>query len=205
MYSRIVIATHNEGKVGEFRNLLRVAGLTLVSASEAHVREFPEETGTTFAENALIKARAIARETRLPALADDSGIAVDALDGAPGVYSARFGGGEGWTDFDRNRHLLERLRDVTPEARGARFVAALALVTPEGIVRTAEGVLEGRVALRPHGQGGFGYDPLFVPEGEERTLAQMTAAEKGAISHRARALALLRPQIVALMAAGWRE
>lgn len=204
MYTRIVIATHNEGKVGEFRDLLRVAGIALVSAHEAGVREFPEETGATFAANALIKAQVIARQTRLPALADDSGIAVDALDGAPGVYSARFGE-PGWTDCDRNRHLLETLRDVPPEARGARFVAALALVTPGGVVRTAEGVLEGRVAMRPHGQGGFGYDPLFVPEGGERTLAQMTAAEKGAISHRARAVALLRPQIVALMAAGWQE
>lgn len=206
MYTRIVVATHNEGKVREFRDLLRVAGLTVVSAGEMRVRDFPPETGETFAANARAKAAFVARATRLPAVADDSGIVVDALGGAPGVRSARFGG-EGFTDLDRNRFLLDALRDVPPEGRTARFVAALALVTPEGIVREAEGVLEGRVALRPHGQGGFGYDPLFVPtgqEGEERTLGQMTADEKNAISHRARALGDLRPQVVALMAAGWR-
>lgn len=205
MYTHIVVATHNEGKVREFRALLRVAGLTVVSAAEMRVRDFPPETGETFAANARAKAAFVARTTRLPAVADDSGIAVDALGGAPGVRSARFGG-EGFTDFDRNRFLLDALRDVQTEGRTARFIAALALVTPEGIVREAEGVLEGHVALRPHGQGGFGYDPLFVPaaqDGEERTLGQMTADEKNAISHRARALGDLRAQVVALMAAGW--
>lgn len=207
MYSRIVMATQNDGKTREFRDLLRVAGLTLVSAREAGIHAFPEETGETFAANARAKAAFAARETSYPAIADDSGIIVDALDGAPGVRSARFGDA-GWDDAARNRYLLELLRDVPPERRTARFVAAVALVTPGGIVRETAGVLEGRVALHLRGAGGFGYDPLFVPvgqHGEERTLGQMAADEKNAISHRARALAAMRPLLVALMANGWED
>lgn len=207
MYSRIVMATQNDGKTREFRDLLRVAGLTLVSAREAGIHAFPEETGETFAANARAKAVFVARVTEHPAIADDSGIIVDALDGAPGVRSARFGDA-GWDDAARNRYLLELLRDVPPERRTARFVAAVALVTPGGIVRETAGVLEGRVALHLRGAGGFGYDPLFVPvgqHGEERTLGQMAADEKNAISHRARALAAMRPLLVALMANGWED
>lgn len=207
MYSRIVMATQNDGKTREFRDLLRVAGLTLVSAREAGIHAFPEETGETFAANARAKAAFAARETSYPAIADDSGIIVDALDGAPGVRSARFGDA-GWDDAARNRYLLELLRDVPPERRTARFVAAVALVTPGGIVRETAGVLEGRVALHLRGAGGFGYDPLFVPDGqagEGRTLGQIAADEKNAISHRARALAAMRPLLVALMANGWED
>ncbi len=202
MYSRIIIASLNEGKVREFQSLLRVAGLPLVPAVDAGIRDFPDEVGETFAENALAKAAFAARKTRQPAIADDSGIVVDALDGAPGVRSARFGE-PGWGDFERNKLLLEALSDILPEKRTARFVAAVALVAPNGLIRQTGGTLEGRIALRPHGQNGFGYDAIFVPEGKERTFAQMSAEEKNTISHRAHAIADMRPYLLALQSERW--
>ena len=202
MYSRIIIASLNEGKVREFQSLLRVAGLPLVSAMDAGIRDFPNEVGETFADNALAKATFVARKTRQPAIADDSGIVVDALDGAPGVRSARFGE-PGWGDFERNKLLLEVLSDIPPKKRTARFVAAVALVAPNGVIRQTSGMLEGRIALRPHGQNGFGYDAIFVPENEERTFAQMSGEEKNTISHRAHAIADMRPYLLALQSIRW--
>lgn len=202
MYSRIIIASLNEGKVREFQSLLRVAGLPLVPAVDAGIRDFPDEVGETFADNALAKATFVARKTRQPAIADDSGIVVDALDGAPGVRSARFGE-PGWGDFERNKLLLEVLSDIPPEKRTARFVAAVALVASNGVIRQTSGTLEGRIALRPHGQNGFGYDAIFVPEGEERTFAQMSEEEKNTISHRAHAIADMRPYLLALQSERW--
>jgi len=202
MYSRIIIASLNEGKVREFQSLLHVAGLLLVPAADAGIRDFPDEVGETFADNALAKATFVARKTRHPAIADDSGIVVDALDGAPGVRSARFGE-LGWGDFERNKLLLEVLSDIPPEKRTARFVAAVALVAPNGVIRQTSGTLKGRIALRPHGQNGFGYDSIFVPESEERTFAQMSEEEKNTISHRAHAIADMRPYLLALQSERW--
>lgn len=190
-FSRVVVATQNAGKVREFAALLAGTGWALVTAREAGVETLPAETGTTFAENAALKARAVAAATGLPALADDSGLVVDALGGAPGVYSARYGG-PGLTDADRTRRLLEALRDIPDDRRTARFVAVLALAHPDGTLRTAEGVMEGRIARAPRGEHGFGYDPIFIATGETRTTAEMPEAEKNRISHRARAVLALR-------------
>jgi len=202
MYSRLILATLNDGKVREFQSLLRVAGMPLIPAEDAGIREFPDEEGETFADNAMAKAIFAARKTWQPAIADDSGIVIDALDGAPGVRSARFGQA-GWGDFERNQLILEVMSDVPAEKRTARFVAAVALVAPNGVIRQATGTLEGRIAMRPLGQNGFGYDPIFVPQDEERTFAQMTSEEKNTVSHRARAIAAMRPHLLALMSNRW--
>jgi len=204
MYSRLVIATLNDGKVREFQSLLRLAGLPLVPATEAGIREFPDEEGETFAANALAKAIFATRKTRQPAIADDSGIVIDALDGAPGVRSARFGQ-PGWGDFERNQLILEVMSDVPAEKRTARFVAAVAVVAPNGVMRQTTGTLEGHIAMRPQGQNGFGYDAIFVPLDEERTFAQMTAEEKNTISHRAQAIGAMRPHLLALMSNRWEQ
>jgi XTP/dITP diphosphohydrolase len=190
----IVVATQNAGKVREFAVLLADLPARFVTAREAGVLVLPEETGTTFAENAAIKARAVAAATGLPALADDSGLVVDALDGAPGVFSARYGGA-GLTDRDRHTLVLNQLRDAAPAGRTARFVAVLALVLPDGGMHQAEGTVEGAIADAPRGSGGFGYDPIFVPHGEDSTFAEIPADQKNRMSHRARALAALRPAL----------
>lgn len=190
-HPRVVVATQNAGKVREFAALLADTDWTLVPARDAGVEALPEETGTTFAENATLKARAVMEATGLPALADDSGLVVDALGGEPGVHSARYGG-PGLTDADRYHRVLDALRDVPDDRRTARFVAVLALALPDGTLHTAEGVVEGHIARAPRGDNGFGYDPIFVPLGETRTTAEMPEAEKNRISHRARAVTALR-------------
>jgi XTP/dITP diphosphohydrolase len=198
---RLVIATHNPGKLREMRELLAPYGITAVSAGDLGLPE-PDETGTTFIENALIKARAAAIAARQPALADDSGLCVDALDGAPGIYSARWAGAA--KDFDaamaRILHLLDEKR-VAPEARCGHFVSALALVWPNGEETVVEGKVFGRL-VEPRGSIGFGYDPMFVPDGHDRTFGEMSADEKHgipadggeALSHRARAFQMLARQ-----------
>ncbi|MCB1885129.1 MAG: RdgB/HAM1 family non-canonical purine NTP pyrophosphatase [Geminicoccaceae bacterium] len=184
---RLVVATHNQGKLREFADLLAPVGVEAVSAGSLGLPE-PEETGDSFAANAALKARAAALASNLPALADDSGLAVDALDGAPGIYSARWAGPG--HDFAAAMALvLERLEGA-PD-RGAAFVAALCLAWPDGRAEAFEGRVRGRVAPAPRGGGGFGYDPLFIPEGEARTFGEMTPAEKRRHSHRARALAAM--------------
>ena len=182
---RLLLATKNEGKLNELCALLsQVEGITPVTF---HERSFSsvEETGTTFLENALLKARAVSRETGLAVLAEDAGLEVDALDGAPGVRSARFGGLPPDT-AQNNALLLERLSGRSD--RQARFVAWAVLRLPDGREFTSEGVLPGRIAPAPRGTAGFGYDPLFIPEGDTRTLAEIPLEEKNRMSHRRRAI-----------------
>jgi len=197
----LVLATNNDGKVREFRDLLADLPVVVIAARDAGVNVFPPETGATFAENARAKARFVTTFTGKPALADDSGLIVDALDGAPGVLSARFGG-EGLDDRGRFLLLLERLRAVPQASRAARFIAALALSLPDGRLIESEGVLEGRVAEESRGSAGFGYDPVFIVGNTGRTLAEMRDDEKNAISHRARAFDALRPRLIAVLSAG---
>ncbi len=181
----LLLGTHNRGKIEELKELLAdLEGLELLTF---HERSFHEvgETGFTFRENALLKARAIGRETGIPVLADDSGLEVASLNGEPGVRSARFSGVP--VDYARNNTLLlERLKGV--EDRRARFVIVIVLRLPDGREFLQEGILDGKIAHYLMGAGGFGYDPLFIPEGSSLTLAEMTSVEKNAISHRQRAI-----------------
>ena len=196
---RLVLATHNRHKLGELRAILHPAlpGLDLdavVTAAELGVTD-PREDGVTFAENALIKARAVAKATGLPAVADDSGLAVDILGGAPGIFSARWAGRHG--DDQANLDLLlAQLSDIEDPHRGARFVCAAAVVTPDGVEVVEQGTLEGTLATAPRGAHGFGYDPVLVPIGETRTCAELRPEEKNAISHRGQAFRALVPAVV---------
>ena len=180
-----VLATHNEGKKRELLAILTPAlgaGTEVRTAGEMGLGDVPE-TGVTFAENALIKARAAAAGTGLTAIADDSGIAVDVLGGAPGIFSARWSGRHG-DDRANLDLLLAQLSDIAAEHRGAQFRCAAAAVTADGREFTAEGVMPGRLATAPAGENGFGYDPIFVPEGSELSVAEMSAEEKNSRSHR---------------------
>ena len=189
---RVVLATRNQHKVEEIRRILERAGapvdLVPVTAFDG-VDDVPE-TGLTFAENALLKAHAVAAATGLPAVADDSGISVDALNGMPGVFSARWSGRHG--DDEANlRLLLAQLADVPDTRRGASFVCVAALARPDGQEVVEEGRVIGRIIHEPRGAGGFGYDPIFVPAGHTRTTAEMPPSDKDAISHRGRAFSAL--------------
>lgn len=186
--NRIVIASNNAGKLREIRDILQPLGFTVVSQREAGVSIEVEENGETFAENAALKARAVYEALHCPVIADDSGLLVDALDGAPGVHSHRFAG-EGATDADRNAKLLELLDGVPAEKRTARFECVLCYVDAAGETHFFSGTCEGRIGTAPAGKNGFGYDPLFCVG--DRTMAQMTEEEKNQISHRANALAEL--------------
>jgi XTP/dITP diphosphohydrolase len=188
---QLLIGTANAGKVREFAALLADLPWTILTPGALGIDEDVAETGTTFAENALLKAAWYARRSGLVTLADDSGLEVAALDGAPGVYSARFAG-PGASDADRNALLLERLRDVPWHARLARFVCCIAIAAPDGRSETVTGVLSGVIERAPRGSGGFGYDPLFYVLDDDATLAELPAARKNAISHRARAAAAAR-------------
>lgn len=191
---RVVLATGNAGKLRELRLLLAPRGLTLLSQAEVGATS-AAETGATFEENALLKARHVAAATGLPALADDSGLEVDALGGRPGVRSARYAG-EGATDAANCALLLRELEGLAAADRGARFRCVIAFVrSGDAATLLAAGAWEGRIAHEPAGQGGFGYDPLFIPEGQMQTVAQMPEAAKNAVSHRARAL----QQLLALL------
>ena len=192
---RLVIATHNPGKLREMRDLLLPYGIAAVSAGELGLPE-PEETGKTFADNARIKACAAATAADLPAFADDSGLAVDALDGEPGIYSARWAGPD--KDF---RHAMQTVENelrargaLAPERRKAHFVSALCVAWPDGHVEAFEAQVDGTLVWPPRGERGFGYDPMFLPDGHNRTFGEMTAEEKHGLpprgrglSHRARA------------------
>ena len=182
--SKIVLASHNAGKLREFSTLLAESGITVISAAELNLPE-PEETEETFTGNAAIKALAAARASGLPALADDSGFCVAALDNRPGVYSARWGGPTKDMQIAMNR-VHQEMGDSADHR--AFFVAALCLAWPDGETRTVQGECHGTVSWPPRGDHGHGYDPMFVPEGGSRTFAEMTEAEKNAISHRGRAL-----------------
>lgn len=182
---RVVLATLNPGKVRELRELLPQE-IEVVSAADLGIA-LPPETGTTFAENALLKARTAAAASGLIAVADDSGLEVDALGGEPGVYSARYAGPDA-SDAENIERLLQRLAGVPDDQRTARFRAVAALVAPDGREYLAEGVLEGRIVREPRGTGGFGYDPVFCPLDDQRTLAEFSLEEKNRVSHRAQAM-----------------
>ena len=190
--ARLLLATRNPGKLVELRRML--SGFDVVGLAD--VPDFPEapETGATFAENALAKARDAAAATGLPSVADDSGLAVDALNGMPGVLSARWSGRHG-DDRANLELLLAQVGDVPDERRGAAFVCAAALVVPGGPETVVHGAWTGRLTRAPRGTNGFGYDPIFVPDGETRTSAELSADEKDAASHRARALQALLPHL----------
>lgn len=183
----LVLASNNQGKLREIGQILEPMGIAVKTAAQAGFTEDVEETGDTFEANAKLKACTVAQALGLPALADDSGLAVEALDGAPGVYSARYAG-PGASDADRSAKLLRELDQVPPEKRGAAFVCVMACCLPSGQALTAEGRLEGRIALQPAGENGFGYDPVFELPERGCTVAQLSADEKNAISHRGRAL-----------------
>lgn len=188
---KLVVASHNAGKVREIRDLLTPYGVDTLSAGELDLPE-PEETGTTFIANAELKALASATASKLPALADDSGLEVAALDGAPGIYSARWAGPD--KDFADAMARIEKELDAKGardrEDRGANFTCALTIAWPDGHMRTFEGKVYGHLVWPPRGQSGFGYDPIFVADGRNITFGEMEPAEKHAISHRANAFSL---------------
>lgn len=197
MAQKVVLATKNPHKVEEILAIL--GGIPGIEWLTYRDTSFPDvnEVGETLEENAVLKATAVARETGLPALAEDTGLEVEALGGAPGVRSARFAG-EGKDYRANNEKLLELLRGIRD--RRARFRTVVVLAFPDGRTWMREGTLEGTIAEAPRGKGGFGYDPLFVPEGDHRTLAEMAPEEKNAISHRRRALEAIRPLLRDLFA-----
>jgi XTP/dITP diphosphohydrolase len=194
--SRIVLATRNAAKLAELARILAEADLPLHLRGVDEFPDVPEvaETGRTFAENALLKAHAVAAATGLPAIADDSGLCVDALNGMPGIFSARWAGKHG--DDEANLDLLlGQLTDVPDDQRGAHFACAAALALPDGTGETVLATITGVLLRERRGSNGFGYDPIFRPDGHERTTAQMSAAEKDAISHRGQALRALLPAL----------
>ena len=183
---RLVLASKNPHKLLEMQTILGRLGLEVVLESQVGVDVEVEESGTTFEENSLLKARAVMEAAHMAAIADDSGLMVDALDGAPGVWSARYGGLD--SDSARTALLLENLRDVPEEQRTARFVSVITCALPDGRTVTARGTCEGRITREPAGENGFGYDPVFFVPCLGKTFAQATAEEKNAVSHRGNAL-----------------
>ena len=180
---KLLLATNNQGKIAEFRYLLDGCGWQLVTPRDVGVQLDVDETGQTYLENATIKALAFARTSGLTSLADDSGLEVDALDGRPGLFSARYAGAD-LTDGERVAALLEELADVSEDARTARFRCVIAIATANGEVQSAEGTVEGRIAVEPRGENGFGYDPVFELPDRGVTVAELAASEKHAVSHR---------------------
>ena len=190
-----LIATNNAHKVEEFKRILLPLGINVVSAKEAGVDLGDVvEDGATFAENAKIKALSAFRKSGLPSVADDSGLCVDALSGAPGIYSARFGG-EDIPQSERNLLLLEKIKESGSDIRTARFVSSICLVISEEDIVAVEGVCEGTIAQEPMGEGGFGYDPLFIYE-DGRCFGEITGDEKDTVSHRGRSLRALRDELI---------
>lgn len=192
---KIIAATNNSGKLKEIRSILVSEGIEVISLKDAGVDIDPEETGVTFEENALIKARAVVQATGMPAISDDSGLCVDILDGAPGIYSARYAG-ENATDAQRIGKLLEEMKDVPREQRKAFFISAAAFVSPSGIEITATGTVDGYITEAPDGEGGFGYDPVFFATSLRKTFGAMSESEKNKISHRFRAMTNLKSKLV---------
>ncbi len=196
---KFVLASQNQHKLAEMQAILSAHGVEVVLQGDLGLHVDVEETGTTFAENALLKARAVMEASGLPAIADDSGVCVDALNGAPGVYSARYGG-PGLDDEGRYRLLLENMRGAS--SRTAHFTSAIACVFPNGDVIEAEGVCPGSIGFAPVGGGGFGYDPVFFLPQLRKTYAQLTPEEKAAVSHRGKALAAFDEKLRAYLAEG---
>ncbi len=192
---KFIIATNNKKKLRELRDILEEFGIYAVSLSDAGICSEVEETGTTFEENAILKAQDAMRIMGIPAIADDSGLVVDALNGEPGIYSARFGGDECQTDEDRYNLLLKKMEGVAEEKRTARFVSAIACVFPDGRQIITRGECEGVITTEPQGDGGFGYDPIFFMPGEGMTMAEITQERKNEISHRSASLAKLREEL----------
>ncbi|MGW7294406.1 RdgB/HAM1 family non-canonical purine NTP pyrophosphatase [Streptomyces xiamenensis] len=197
---RLVLATRNAHKVTELRAILTGAGLDVELIGADAYPDIPDvkETGVTFAENALLKAHALARATQLPAVADDSGLCVDVLGGAPGIFSARWAGRHG-DDRANLELLLAQLADIADPHRAAHFACAAALALPDGTERVVEGRLRGTLRHTPAGGGGFGYDPILTPDGDTRSVAELTAEEKNRISHRAHAFQALAPVVAELL------
>lgn len=188
---KIIAATKNKNKLREFGEILK--GFEIISQEEAGVDIDVEETGTTFEENSMLKAKAIFEATGITAIADDSGLCVDALGGEPGIYSARYGG-EGLDDKGRTALLLKNMENVPDEKRSARFVCVITLVGNEGII-TARGECEGKIDYSPKGENGFGYDPVFFVEQFGKTMAEVSPKEKNAISHRGKALKIFAKKL----------
>lgn len=203
MSERFVLATHNPGKLREMRDILSELGLEVVSPEEVGVTVEVEETGTTFAENAMLKAKALCEATGLPAIGDDSGLCVDVLNGGPGIYSARYGG-EDITDEQRNNLLLESVKGQG--RRDAHFTCSIACVFPDGDTLTAEEHCNGVISYIPLGTGGFGYDPVFNYPPKLKTFAQMTPEEKSEVSHRGKALRAFAETLGAYLSErAWKE
>lgn len=188
-----ILASNNMGKLREFKEILAPMDIGVVPQALAGVDFEVNETGDTFEENAFLKASAVAEVTRFPAVADDSGLCVEALGGAPGVHTARFGGGKDWTDEQKYMYLLEKLEGA--ENRRAKFVSCICCVFPGGKSITARGECPGHILLAPQGSEGFGYDPVFAPEGYDESFAELGQEIKNQISHRARALAVFREEL----------
>ncbi|GES01969.1 non-canonical purine NTP pyrophosphatase [Acrocarpospora corrugata] len=198
--TRLVLATRNAGKIVEFRRILEEAQVPIDLVG---LEAFPEigevaETGLTFAENALLKAHTVAKESGLPAIADDSGLCVDALNGMPGIFSARWSGSHGDDQANLNL-LLAQLTDVPDGRRQAHFTCTAALALPSGEERTVDGIMRGTLIREPRGGNGFGYDPIFVPDGETLTTGELAAAEKDAISHRGKSFRAMIPVIIEVL------
>jgi XTP/dITP diphosphohydrolase len=200
MTQRVVLATRNQHKVAELRRILESADLDVDLVGTEEFPDLPDvaETGSTFAANALLKANDVAQRTGLIAIADDSGLCVDALNGMPGILSARWAGKHG-DDAANLQLVLAQLADVPPNRRGAAFHCAAAIATPEGEERVVEGVLDGSLITEPRGSNGFGYDPIFTPRGYVLTTAELTPSEKDAISHRGQAFRALVPVLRELL------
>ncbi len=190
---KLILATGNKGKLREFKEILEPLGYEILSQGELGLDLDVEETGETFEENAFLKADAVLKATGHAAVADDSGLCVEALDGAPGVHSARYGGGKAWTDKQKYQYLLEQLKGVTD--RRAKFVSCIVCLFPNGERIAVRGECPGRILLAPAGDAGFGYDPVFAPEGYDESFGQLGPEVKNTLSHRARALAALAERL----------
>ena len=195
--NKIIFATTNTGKIKEIKEILADFDVEVFSMEEMNINTDVEENGTTFEENSLIKARAISKLTGLPALADDSGLEVDYLNGEPGIYSARYLGRD--TDYDyKNNYIIDKLKDAKDNERSARFVCVISLVLPDGREFIKKGVMEGRIGYEIKGENGFGYDPIFYLPEYGKTSAEISGEEKNKISHRGKALRAMKELIVSL-------
>jgi XTP/dITP diphosphohydrolase len=202
MSHKLVLATRNSGKIIEFRRILEEiapGAVELISVDQFPNLVDVEETGSTFEENSLLKARYTSKATGLPAIADDSGLCIDALGGAPGIFSARWAGKHG-DDQANLEKVLEQLKDVPEEKRGAHFLCVASLVLPDGREHVSEGRFDGSILRSAIGTNGFGYDPIFQPNGLAISSAQMSAEEKDLVSHRGKSLRLIAPHVIRLLA-----
>lgn len=195
---KIIIASKNKGKIKEIKRILILPGVILLSYKDVGDWEDIEESKNTYEENAYLKAEALVKKFNLPVVADDSGLEVEALGGKPGVHSAIYAGDRA-TDEDRIRKLLNELKEVPEKERKARFRCLALYLSPSGEAITAEGVLEGKIGFEPRGSNGFGYDPIFIPDGYDKTLAEFSLQEKNKLSHRGKAFRRLREKLMAAL------